>query len=79
MPPWIDQPTPRELEIAEMSIIGYSCEEIAGHLSISITTVRTHLRNIYAKMQVSNIRALTICLYKLERRSGFDWKAQPRQ
>ena len=74
MAQWIDQPTARELEIAEMSIKGYSCEEIALYLCISITTVRTHLRNLYAKMQVSNIRALTLCLYKLERRSEFDWK-----
>lgn len=76
MPQCVDQPTARELEIAELSINGYSCEEIAIQLCISPTTVRMHLRNLYSKMDVSNIRALTIRLYKLERRSEFAWKSR---
>ena len=74
MPRHGDQPTTRELEIAELSINGYSCDEIALQLSLSPATIRTYLRNIYAKMDVSNIRALTVKLYKLERRSEFTWK-----
>jgi RNA polymerase sigma factor (sigma-70 family) len=44
--------TPREHEILELLAKGYHYKEIAGELSISVMTVRVHLRHIYEKLQV---------------------------
>ncbi len=46
--------TAREIEILEHLKSGLSYEMIAGKLFISPGTVRTHLQNIYSKLQVSN-------------------------
>jgi DNA-binding NarL/FixJ family response regulator len=49
----------REQEILEQLSRGYRYKEIADHLNVSIETVRTHIRNIYEKLQVnSRIEAL---------------------
>lgn len=42
----------RETEILNLLARGFMYKEIAGHLFISTETVRTHLRNIYEKLQV---------------------------
>jgi len=44
----------REQEMLEQLSKGYRYKEIAGKLFISIETVRTHIRNIYEKLQVNN-------------------------
>ncbi|MBI5215546.1 MAG: response regulator transcription factor [Ignavibacteriae bacterium] len=44
--------TSREHEILSLLAKGYRYKEIAEMLFISIETVRTHLRNIYEKLQV---------------------------
>jgi DNA-binding NarL/FixJ family response regulator len=44
--------TKREEEILGFLAQGYFYKEIANSLSISIETVRTHIRNIYEKLQV---------------------------
>lgn len=44
--------TKREEEILGFLSQGYFYKEIAGTLSISVETVRTHIRNIYEKLQV---------------------------
>jgi len=54
-----DQPAPsqaEELSRAELRVLRYlptnlSRPEIAGELSVSVNTVNTHIRNIYAKLQ----------------------------
>lgn len=46
--------TPREHEILQSLSHGLLYKEIAAQLGISITTVRTHLRNVYEKLQVQN-------------------------
>ena len=46
--------TPREDDILQNLARGFLYKEIAEQLGISITTVRTHLRNIYEKLQVQN-------------------------
>jgi DNA-binding NarL/FixJ family response regulator len=42
----------REEEILSYLVKGYRYKEIAGQLCISLETVRTHIRNIYEKLQV---------------------------
>jgi DNA-binding NarL/FixJ family response regulator len=44
----------REQEILEELSKGYRYKEIADKLYVSIETVRTHIRNIYEKLQVNN-------------------------
>jgi DNA-binding NarL/FixJ family response regulator len=44
--------TKREEEILGFLVQGYFYKEIASTLSISVETVRTHIRNIYEKLQV---------------------------
>lgn len=49
----------REQEILEQLSKGYRYKEIADQLFISLDTVRTHIRNIYEKLQVnSRVEAL---------------------
>lgn len=46
--------TDRELEILKLLDEGYTHEEIAGEIYISIATVRYHVKNIYQKLDVNN-------------------------
>ncbi len=46
--------TRREQEMLEQLAKGYRYKEIAEKLFISMETVRTHIRNIYEKLQVNN-------------------------
>ena len=41
--------TKREIEIIQLLVKGFSNEEISEYLKISTQTVKTHIRNIYAK------------------------------
>ena len=49
-----DQPklTPRELEILLQVCAGASNKDIASHSNLSLDTVKSHLKNIYAKLGV---------------------------
>jgi LuxR family transcriptional regulator, positive regulator of biofilm formation len=44
----------REIEIIGKLAEGLTNDEIAGQLHISLYTVKTHLQNIYRKVEVSN-------------------------
>ena len=46
------QLTPQELRILKMLADGYSYQNAAGQLNISINTVRNYIRNIYEKLHV---------------------------
>ena len=46
--------TPREREVVEYTLKGYSAEAICQILGISSGTVRIHRRNIYAKLGISS-------------------------
>ncbi|HMV42787.1 MAG TPA: response regulator transcription factor [Leptospiraceae bacterium] len=46
--------TSREKEIIHELANGFSPKEISESLDISVLTVRTHIRNIYKKLEVSN-------------------------
>ena len=52
--------TPREDEIVQLLVKGYRCKEVADELSISIHTVREHLRRIYQKLQVTTTREAVV-------------------
>lgn len=46
--------TDRETQILKFLDEGYTHEEIAGEIYISVATVRYHIKNIYQKMDVNN-------------------------
>jgi DNA-binding CsgD family transcriptional regulator len=46
--------TPRELEVLRLTARGNSAPDMAEHLVIAESTVKTHLANIYAKLGVSD-------------------------
>ncbi len=50
----IETLTKRELEVLSYISIGLLDKEIADKLDISVTTVRTHCRNIYKKLGINN-------------------------
>jgi DNA-binding NarL/FixJ family response regulator len=45
--------SPRETEILQLLIKGYSVKMIASELKIAFDTARAHLRNIYQKLHVN--------------------------
>ena len=46
--------TQRELEVLQLIATGASDKEIAAQLTLSLHTVKTHVRNILSKMQAAN-------------------------
>jgi LuxR family maltose regulon positive regulatory protein len=53
LPP-IEQLSPGELRVLRYLPTNLSRPEIAGELSVSVNTVNTHIRSIYAKLQASD-------------------------
>ncbi len=51
----------RELEILELVATGATNQQIAQALSISINTVKAHLRNVFAKLMVESRTEATLC------------------
>ncbi len=58
--------TPRETEILQYIVQGLSNQEIGTKLSISETTVKNHLANIYKKLEVSNRNQAAFMAQKLK-------------
>jgi len=54
--------TPRETEICILVYKGLKDEEIADALGVAFTTVRTHLKRLFAKLDVTNRSELVYCL-----------------
>lgn len=48
------QPSARELQVLQLAANGYGARETAADLHVSPATVRTHLRHLYAKLEVSD-------------------------
>jgi DNA-binding NarL/FixJ family response regulator len=60
--------TARELEILELLVQGQSNQDIARILSVSLSTVKTHIQHIIAKLEVSDrtqaaVRAIRLGLF----------------
>ena len=58
----VDLLSPREREIARMVGLGHTNKMIAAVLEISLYTVSTHLRRIFAKLDVSTRAAMVAVL-----------------
>ncbi len=56
-------PTAREREVARLVVAGNSNPEVAGALSISLTTVQDHLKKVFAKLGVGSRHELTARLF----------------
>lgn len=56
--------TPREMQVAMHIAEGASNREVAGSLSMTEGTVKIHLHNIYAKLDVDNRTALAIMVMR---------------
>jgi DNA-binding NarL/FixJ family response regulator len=73
--------TDREREVLELVARGHSNVEIGRHLSISAKTVRNHVSNVFAKLQVSDraqaiVRAREAGLGSPGREADRGWDAQ---
>jgi DNA-binding NarL/FixJ family response regulator len=47
--------TPKESEVLKWLVDGYSYKMIATELEVSLDTIRTHIKNIYRKLQVNSM------------------------
>ncbi len=61
--------TPREQEILRHLIRGLTNKEISSATNLAVDTVKTHLRNIYRKLQVKNRTQAISMAMKLSRNS----------
>jgi DNA-binding CsgD family transcriptional regulator len=68
--------TPRETELVEMFAMGYSTSAVSKLLSISESTLRTHLRNVYSTLRIES-RAELVALV-LANILGITQKDMPR-
>ncbi|OUM02428.1 response regulator transcription factor [Variovorax sp. JS1663] len=46
--------SPREFEVLDLVSRGFPYLEVAARMGVSVTTVQTHIRNIYGKLDVHN-------------------------
>jgi DNA-binding CsgD family transcriptional regulator len=56
--------TPREVEIGQLMLGGFSAKDIAQKLGISIETVRAHKKHIYAKLEINSQSELFAIFYR---------------
>ncbi|MBN9419466.1 hypothetical protein ABS71_19255 [bacterium SCN 62-11] len=52
--------TPREAQVLDLLVRGYTPKEIGAELKLSISTVKTHMRSLYRKMKVSTRTQLVL-------------------
>jgi DNA-binding NarL/FixJ family response regulator len=45
--------SPREIEVLQWLIKGYSIKQIAVQMNLAFDTIRSHLKNIYQKLHVN--------------------------
>lgn len=56
--------TKREEEITNLLMDGFSYKDVSQNLYISITTLKSHIRNIFQKKQVNSLQQLLVKEYK---------------
>jgi ATP/maltotriose-dependent transcriptional regulator MalT len=57
--------SPRELQILQLAALGNKVPQITESLSISTSTVKTHMENIYRKLDVSDRAAAVAAALRL--------------
>ena len=63
----VPQLSPREREIMHLMAEGRTAEAIADEISVSVETVRTHVRNVIRKLQARNrVHAIALALERGE-------------
>ena len=60
--PALDELSSREREVAELVATGQANKQIAATLHVSVNTVQSHLKRIFAKLEVNNRAALAAVL-----------------
>lgn len=60
LPAGFEELTPRELDVVRLVAIGATNQEIAQELFISPSTVKTHLNNIFTRLNLKNRSQLAI-------------------
>ena len=61
--------TARERDIAALACLGFTNREMAGRLRVSPNTIKTHMRNVLAKFEVSSKAKLR------QKLAGWDFSA----
>ncbi len=59
-----DMLTTTEFTIAMLASKGWSNEQIAGHLNVSVTTVKTHMRRTNKKLSITGRKELSVYMLK---------------
>ncbi len=63
----VPQLSPREREIMHLMAEGHTAEQIGERITVSVETVRTHVRNVIRKLQARNrVHAIAIALQRGE-------------
>jgi DNA-binding NarL/FixJ family response regulator len=63
----VPQLSPREREIMHLMAEGHTAEQIGDRITVSVETVRTHVRNVIRKLQARNrVHAIAIALERGE-------------
>ena len=63
----VPQLSPREREIMHLMAEGHTAEQIGDKITVSVETVRTHVRNVIRKLQARNrVHAIAIALERGE-------------
>jgi DNA-binding NarL/FixJ family response regulator len=63
----VPQLSPREREIMHLMAEGHTAEQIGDEITVSVETVRTHVRNVIRKLQARNrVHAIAVALERGE-------------
>lgn len=62
----LDTLSPRQRQVVDRAALGYTDEEIAAFLTISVSTVRAHLEKALDRLELGSKRELTRALYGVD-------------